>query len=76
MQCCLRHEASKLIREGGGVVTGSVSKHTDYVLAGESAGSKLDKARELGIKVLTEEEFRTMLGIAGRSKPAPQGTLF
>ena len=71
-----RDVVSKLIREAGGNVTGSVSKHTDYVLAGESAGSKLDKARELGIKVLTEEEFRTMLGIAGRSKPAPQGTLF
>ncbi len=50
-----RDEASALIREAGGNVTGSVSKNTDYVLAGESAGSKLDKARELGVEILTEE---------------------
>lgn len=71
-----RDEASRLIREAGGNVTGSVSKHTDYVLAGESAGSKLDKARELGIKVLTEEEFRAMLGDSQRAKPTGQGSLF
>jgi DNA ligase (NAD+) len=52
-----RDEASKLIREAGGNVTGSVSKNTDYVLAGESPGSKLDKARELGVKVIGEKEF-------------------
>ncbi len=57
-----RDEASKLIRDAGGNVTGSVSKNTDYVLAGENAGSKLDKAHQLGIEVLDEERFRSMLG--------------
>lgn len=56
-----RDQASTLIREAGGNVTGSVSKHTDYVLAGESAGSKLDKARELGIPVLDETQFHALL---------------
>ena len=45
----------------GGNVTGSVTKKTDYVIAGEKAGSKLTKANELGIKVLTEEEYNNML---------------
>ncbi|NBX75768.1 MAG: NAD-dependent DNA ligase LigA [Proteobacteria bacterium] len=49
-----RDEASQLIRENGGKVTGSVSKNTDYVVVGEEAGSKLDKARALGIKLLDE----------------------
>jgi DNA ligase (NAD+) len=56
-----RDAASALIREAGGDVTSSVSKNTDYVLAGESAGSKLDKARELKVTVLTEQEFLAML---------------
>jgi DNA ligase (NAD+) len=56
-----RDEASALIRDAGGNVTGSVSKNTDYVLAGESAGSKLDKARALGILVLDEAQFRALL---------------
>jgi len=57
-----REEASRLIREAGGNVSGSVSKHTDYVLAGESPGSKLDKARQLGIPVLDEAQLRALLG--------------
>jgi len=57
-----RDEAYALIREAGGNVTGSVGKNTDYMLAGESAGSKFDKARELGVPVLDEAQFRTMIG--------------
>ena len=56
-----RNEASKLIEDNGGKVSSSVSKKTDYVLAGEEAGSKLKKAQDLGIQILTEEEFLTML---------------
>ena len=52
-----RTEAEQLITRLGGKASGSVSKKTSFVVAGESAGSKLDKARELGIKVLTEAEF-------------------
>jgi DNA ligase (NAD+) len=51
----------KLIRDHGGKASGSVSKKTDFVVAGEEAGSKLTKAGELNVKVLTEEEFFAML---------------
>lgn len=51
----------QLIKDHGGKATGSVSKKTDYLIAGESAGSKLDKARELGVKVLTEDEFEKLI---------------
>jgi DNA ligase (NAD+) len=56
-----RSEAEKAIKERGGKVTGSVSQKTDYVLAGEDPGSKLDKAHALKIRVLTETEFKKML---------------
>lgn len=56
-----RKEAQTLIEKNGGKVTSSVSKKTDYLLAGEDAGSKLDKARKLGVPVLTEEEFVQMI---------------
>ncbi len=56
-----RDEATALIKERGGKVSGSVSKNTDYVLVGEDPGSKYDKAKELKIKALTEEEFRKMV---------------
>ncbi|MDR0233888.1 MAG: NAD-dependent DNA ligase LigA, partial [Zoogloeaceae bacterium] len=49
-----REEAKELIEAAGGKVSGSVSKKTDYVIAGEEAGSKLDRARELGVSVLDE----------------------
>ena len=52
-----RAQAQELIRKSGGKATGSVSKKTSVVLAGESAGSKLDKARELGVKIISEEQF-------------------
>ena len=74
-----RDEASALIREAGGNVTGSVSKNTNFLLAGEEAGSKLDKANELGVKILPEKEFLQMLG--SKTKPEqkdqkPQKELF
>lgn len=56
-----RKEASELIEKNGGKVTGSVSKKTTMVLAGEEAGSKLEKAKTLGIPVIDEEEFLNML---------------
>ena len=56
-----RNEAKTLIEERGGKVAGSVSKKTDYVIAGESAGSKLQKAMELKIKILSEEEFNELI---------------
>ena len=58
-----RNEATKLIEDAGGKVTGSVSKKTDYVLCGTDPGSKLDKAGELGTAVIDEDEFRRMLGL-------------
>ena len=56
-----RNEAKELIEKFGGKASGSVSKKTDYVLAGEEAGSKLTKAQQLGIKIITEEEFMEMI---------------
>lgn len=56
-----RSEAQELIEKNGGKVSGSVSKKTSYVLAGEAAGSKLTKAQELGIAVISEEELQQML---------------
>lgn len=56
-----RKEATELIEKNGGKAAGSVSKKTDYVLAGENAGSKLTKAQELGIPVITEDELFAMI---------------
>ena len=56
-----RREASVMIERAGGKTSGSVSKKTDYVLAGENAGSKLTKAQELGITIIDEETFLQML---------------
>lgn len=57
-----RKEAAELIEKHGGKTASSVSGNTDYVLAGESAGSKLDKAKELGVEILDEASFRKMIG--------------
>lgn len=57
LQKFTRQEAGKLVEERGGKAVSSVSKKTTYVVAGENAGSKLTKAQELGIPVLTENEF-------------------
>ncbi|MGA2688153.1 MAG: NAD-dependent DNA ligase LigA [Candidatus Korobacteraceae bacterium] len=56
-----RDEAKKLIEDAGGKVAGSVSKKTDYIVAGEEAGSKLDKARELGVAVIGEKEMEELV---------------
>jgi DNA ligase (NAD+) len=58
-----RHQIEAAIKDNGGKTSGSVSKKTNYVLAGDKAGSKLDKARELGVKVLTEAEFDELIGV-------------
>jgi DNA ligase (NAD+) len=57
-----REEIESLIKERGGKPAGSVSKKTDYVVAGEKAGSKLEKAKQLGVPVLTEDEFEKLVG--------------
>ena len=63
-----RDKAAEEIRARGGSLTGSVSKNTNFLVAGEEAGSKLKKANELGVKILMEKEFLQMLG----SKPQPE----
>ena len=57
-----RDDAKRLIEDAGGKVSGSVSKKTDYVVAGEDPGSKLDKARELGVAVIGEKELESLVG--------------
>ena len=72
-----RREAEALIEANGAKAAGSVSKKTDYVLFGESAGSKLDKARELGVALLTEAEFLALIGEPARADTGEtQVTLF
>ena len=61
MESMTRRQAKEMIAAAGGKVSGSVSRNTDYVVVGESAGSKLAKARELGIHIIDEVAFREML---------------
>jgi DNA ligase (NAD+) len=56
-----RDEATAMIEARGGRVTSSVSKKTDFVVAGSEAGSKLDKANQLGVKVIDENEFKKLI---------------
>ena len=56
-----RDQASEIIQSYGGKVSGSVSKKTSYVLAGEEAGSKLTKAQSLGINIISQQEFEEMI---------------
>ena len=72
-----RDQASERIREAGGNVTGAVSKNTDFLLAGENAGSKLDRARELNVRVISESEFLELLGNSKPLQPeTAQASLF
>ena len=61
MEKMSRDEAKDLIRKSGGNISSSVSGKTDFVVAGTDPGSKYEKARELGLKILNEEEFLKML---------------
>jgi DNA ligase (NAD+) len=58
-----REEAGEIVQQHGGKVSGSVSKKTDYVVVGTDPGSKYEKAKELGVKILSEAEFEKLLGI-------------
>ena len=71
-----RDKATDEIRARGGSVVGAVSNNTDFVVAGEEAGSKLEKAQKLGIKILTEKEFLTILGSGLKSAQKKQDELF
>jgi DNA ligase (NAD+) len=64
-----RDQAKKMIEDAGGRVSGSVSKKTDYVVAGSDAGSKLDKAKELGVTVIEEGEMERL--VVPATLPAP-----
>ena len=58
-----RDEAKDLVQAEGGTAATGISKKVDYVVAGKEPGTKFTKAKELGVKIIGEEEFRKMLGI-------------
>jgi len=60
---CEREEAGEIVKQHGGKVSGSVSKKTDYVVVGTDPGPKFEKAKELGVKILSEGEFEKLLGL-------------
>ena len=68
-----REKAADEIRSRGGSVTGSVSKNTDFVVFGEEAGSKLDKAHELGVETINEQQFLKMLNVRASAKQSRKG---
>ncbi|MBU1913486.1 MAG: NAD-dependent DNA ligase LigA [Candidatus Omnitrophica bacterium] len=61
-----RHQIEELIRRSGGNASSSVSKNTDYVVAGKDPGSKSEKAKQLGVKIISEHEFKKLIAGAGR----------
>ena len=61
-----RNEIEELIRSRGGNASSSVSKNTDYVVAGKDPGSKFEKAKQLGVKIISEQEFKKLIADAGR----------
>ena len=58
-----RDDIQKIVEENGGKLSSSVSKKTNFVVAGEAAGSKLDKANQLGVKVISEDDFEKLLSL-------------
>ena len=63
-----REEAKELVEKQGGIVTNSISRNVDYVVVGEKPGSKYEKARELGLKIINEEEFKQLVGMEEEKK--------
>jgi len=61
LETMTRSQAKQLIEEAGGVVTGSVSGKTDYLVAGDAPGSKFDKAKTLGVQIITESNLKDLL---------------
>jgi DNA ligase (NAD+) len=63
LESMTREEAKRKVEELGGMVASSVSRRVDYVVVGKEPGSKYDKARSLGVKIIDEEEFKKLIGL-------------